>query len=228
MRTRFFYKRITAKLLGLLSFCILLFCFVYAYILSNVQTYAVGKTFYFLVSSSNHIQASTHTAQNLGGAGFLLSDKDTDYVAYAAYTSQTEGAQAQRELNAIGQDVFLLPVTVETLYFKLPQDKNKSGKIIAFFSWLETQLDLLKQEIKLLERGITQQAVKRLLRSQERQFAYAKEQYAPTLLAFSKVCTSAQWQINDMIKGIVYLKDMRFLHCYLTQAYVAAAETYAL
>ncbi len=228
MRTGFFYKRITAKLLGLLSFCIVLFCFVYAYTLSAVQTYTLGKTFYFLVSPSKHIQASTHTAQNLGGAGFLLSDENTDYVAYAAYTSQTDGAQAQRELNAIGQDTLLLPVSVETLYFKLREDKKKSGEIIAFFSWLETQLDLLKQEIKLLERGITQQAVKRLLRSQERQFAYAKEKYASTLSAFSKVCTSAQLQISDMIKGIVYLKDMRFLHCYLTQAYVEIAKTYAL
>ena len=228
MRTGIFYKNIIKKLLGTLSLGIVFICFVFACVLSSVQTYTLGKTFYVLVSSSKHIQASTHTAQNLGGAGFLFSDENTDYVAYAAYTSQTEGMQAQRELNAIGQDALLLPVTVETLYFKSPQDKKKSEQIIAVFAWLETQLDLLKQEIKLFERGITQQAVRRLLVTQGKQFAYAKEEYSSILPAFSKVCTSAQSQIDEMINGIVYLKDMRFLHCYLTQAYVDMSKRFAL
>ena len=124
MRTGIFYKRIIKKLLGALSLGIVFVCFVYACVLSTVQTYTVGKTFYFLVSSSSHIGASTHIAQNLGGAGFLFFDGETDYVAYAAYENQTDGANAQRELKRIGEDALLLPVTVETLYFKSSQDKK--------------------------------------------------------------------------------------------------------
>lgn len=201
MRTGIFYKRIIKKLLGALSLGIVFVCFVYAGVLSTVQTYTVGKTFYFLVSSSSHIGASTHIAQNLGGAGFLFFDGETDYVAYAAYENQTDGANAQRELKRIGEDALLLPVTVETLYFKWSQDKKKSEQIIAVFSWLETQIDLLKQEIQLLERGITQQAVKRLLIAQGKQFVYAKEEYLSVLPAFSKVCASAKSQIDEMING---------------------------
>ena len=217
------------KAAALLSVFVVIFCTAYANVLSNVQAYTVGKTFYFLVSSSTHVEVSTHVAQSLGGAGYLLTEQGNEYVAYAAYHEENSANQALQNLQSVSKDeVVLLPISVETLYFKGTQQQKKSAKIVDLLSWLENQIRLLKQEERLLEKGITQQAILRLLGTQKRQFSYMQKENNNVLPAFSTLCQEAVKQIESMERDTVYLKDVRFLHCYLCQGYVDISKNFLL
>ena len=65
-------KRITLILSGVLSTALVSLFILYAYFLTGVRVVALDTSFYFLVSTSTHVQASTHEITQGGGAGYFF------------------------------------------------------------------------------------------------------------------------------------------------------------
>ena len=74
--------------------------------ITNVEKIHINKEFYFLVSTSTHIQASTHYVEWNGGAGYLLENSGRTYVVYSVYTKKEDGLAVQTAL--IDKDTTLL------------------------------------------------------------------------------------------------------------------------
>ena len=88
MSAFFFNKKIYRWLLwGILGVFFLSTAFYTVYIRKTVKI-PLQRTFYFLVSTSTHIEAGTHFAAWNGGAGYLLQNGEREYVAYSVYLSE--------------------------------------------------------------------------------------------------------------------------------------------
>ena len=88
-------------------------CLLYAGILHSVKRVYLGKSFYFLVCITEHIEANALEVRLDGGAGFLLEEG----VALAVYLTADEGALVEASLLEQGESVFLLQRKAEYLYF---------------------------------------------------------------------------------------------------------------
>lgn len=219
MKTDFFWKNIVRWV----AFLTIVFVFGIILFKKNVgaiTTLQTQKEFYYLTSTSTHIEASTYNAQYLGGAGFTLEYKDRAYVAYAVYTDLTMAERAFQALKEQDEDVCILKVQAKQA--KIPLDNTTAYKNA--FHCLYAQIRLFNAEITRLEDGATQESAKRFLNIQQRQFAYMKKEYEQSFPQFSAVCRNAVEQIERMKKQTVYAKDMRYLECFLCDSYIRLGD----
>ena len=215
MKTDFFWKNII-RCIVFVAIVVLFAIFLIQNNVGNITALQTQKEFYYLASTSTHIEASTHNAQYLGGAGFTLDYKDRTYVTYAVYTDSTVAERAFRALKEQDEDVCVLKIQAK-------QAKISRKNAIAYknaFHCLYAQIRLFNAEIARLDDGATQESVKRFLAIQQRQFSYMKTEYEQSFPKFSTVCQNAVEQIERMKNQTVYAKDMRYLQCFLCDSYV--------
>lgn len=216
-----FYRRIA------LFFSAIIFCFsiLYTFVLLNVQTVYVEKSFYFLVCENVHIQASTYETQLLGGAGYLLRTEEQDFVAVSVYLSEENAALIQKQV--------LLPTRIIALnscklYLKNVREKRLQAQLQNAFSCLGDCIELLNGEIVRIDKGATQETSKRILQTLCGNLFYLEKQYAETLPTFSRVFQQSREQLENVVGQIIYAQDLRYTLCFLCDCYVKLGEEYSL
>lgn len=214
MKTDFFWKNII-RCMVFVAVVVAFVFFIFKNNVGGITTLETQKEFYYLASTSTHIEASTHNAQYLGGAGFALEYKDRTYVTYAVYTDSTVAERAFQSLKKQDEDVCVLKIQAKQA--KIPRENATAYKNA--FHCLYAQIGLFNAEIARLEDGATQESTKRFLTIQQRQFSYMKREYEQSFPKFSTVCQDAVDQMERMKKQTVYVKDMRYLQCFLCDAY---------
>ena len=220
-------KKKLQPLVSIAAVAVTLFTVVYAQVITNMQTIAVNKRFYFLASASKHIQASTQRAVLGGGAGYTLCLDDGEYVAYSVYFNEEEFNRAQASVNEQEQTV-LVTLKVDRLVFKGEKQKENAPMIKGAFDCLYSCIQLLNGEILRLEHGATQESSKRILRTLKDQFAYMEKTYQQAFPDFAKTCSNAQMRLNKSLEEVVYCKDLRYLLCELSVDYVNLSSEFSL
>lgn len=227
MSTGFFYKKITALLAGALGLMVTLTTLVYAFYLSNAQMGGYCGKVYFLVSEDANVQAGAHFAQWEGGAGYLFTYNGTDYVAISAYFEESDGVSVQASLLADGKETRLLTLGGNRLYFKTcAQKKNANvyvGALQAFYGCLQ----VFGRGVALLEQS-TQERAKEYYSSLEKQFLYLGKKYEAGYPDFAKICKEGAHALHEMSSQTLYVKDLRYLLCELSEKYASLAANFSL
>ncbi len=203
------------------SLCI----FFYAAFIHRAQSVWHGKSFYFLVSPTEHIEVGVFDAQLDGGAGYLLNDNGREVVVLAAYLNKTDAITAQ---TGIAENSELLNISVERLYFKTRREKKNADSYQSALSALYNCMQILEQEIYRLDNGATQNSSRSVLKILQRQFAHMDKEYEGKYSSFSEVCKKAVASLEEIVSDIVYASDLRYLLCELTVGYIALAKEFSL
>ena len=229
MSTVFLWKKKYGRLvIGGLSVFFTAVVLVYAYFLTGVQAVGVYKTFYFLVSTSTRIQASTHHVSLGGGAGYTLSYAKREYVVYNVYLNGSDGKKACAAVTAQGENTELLSLGVEKLYLKTRAEKEQAQSVRNGMSLLYEYITLLSREIVRLDNGGTQESCKRILSELFAQLSFSEREYREAFPAVSLVYKNIVNTIEELRDGIVYSKDLRYLLCETCVAYIQLGESFAL
>ncbi len=200
--------------------------FFYAGMIKRAERWAVRKSFYFLVKESTHIQASAEFVGLQGGAAYLLSYQGREYVTYSVYFSEEIGRAVQAVFNE--SETQLLCVSVADIYFKRKEDKRYKEDIKGAFQSLDGCLQVLNGVIESLGLGGTQESAKRLLFRLEKQFVYLASFYTKIFPRYSLVCEKGANEIKGLRTNTVYTKDLRYLLCFLADAYVTLGKIFSL
>lgn len=229
MATDFLWKkRCLRPLVGAVAVLFTLATLVYAYALTGVKAVGVYKYFHFLVSTSTHIEASTHQVTLDGGAGYALRRGEREYVAYHVYMQGVDGERALEAVSLQGEEVELLSVGVEKLYLKTREDKRNAQTLLEGMELLYAYIRILSDEIARLDGGATQESCKRVLRALSDQLSYAEKEYAERFSGLSSVCGALAQGLKERTEEVIYTRDLRYLLCESCVAYVSLGEEYAL
>ncbi len=211
-----------------LSVFFVFFTLSYAFFLKKAQVSKFGKTFYFLVSDSTHIEASAHVALLGGGAGYVLQDETREYVAYAAYLEETDAERAQAAMMEKGEKTRILAFRSPDLYSKTQKEKQGQEQRNGAFSCLYQNIALLEGEIARLEGGATQESSKRILSVLIKQFAFLEERYGEVCSEYQRACEETVNALQKSVEGVVYVTDLRYLCCELCVSYIKSSENFSL
>jgi hypothetical protein len=214
------YKKITIVVLCFWFAGIAILCGV----ISQTQPIYLRKKFYFLVSSSTHIQASTHFVEWSGGAGYLLDYDGSAQVVFSVYLQEQDSLQVQSVLTDKQTDV--LTVSVESIYLYRKQDKAKKSAIKGAFQTLYNCCELLEKIIDRYAQGGTQESGKRLLKVLQEQLCFLSKEYTKSFPQYADVCQKGAEKILQLLETTVYLKDLRYLLCELCVSYMDLADTF--
>lgn len=227
MSTDFLYKKWLGASIGLLAFVFTFCSFAYAYVLSKARIEPSCGRVYFLVSQEANVEVGAHFAQWEGGAGYLFSYKEEDYVAMSVYFEETDGATVQAALLADGKETELLALGGDRLCFKSCTQKKRAnaylGALRAFYGCLQ----VFGQGIALLEQS-TQEKTKTYYLPLERQFSYLGKEYEQSYPDFSKVCKDGALALRELSSQTLYVKDLRYLLCELSEKYVTLTSAFSL
>ena len=200
----------------------------YSVVLIRKEKILLEKYFCFAVSTSTHIEASTHTVSSQGGAGYLLSFKNKDYVAYAVYFSEEEGVKVETSLLEMGEEVFLLKKKVDVLYLTKRKDKEKATIYQNAFNALYAIMQALQVEITRLEEGATQSSSKEVIRFLSGYLQYLFKKYDSGYSTYAKLCKQSGEQLSVYLKNTIYAKDLRYEVCRLADGYLQLASAFSL
>ncbi len=224
----FWKKRIYLIVSGVLSTLIVCFVLIYAYSFVGVQTIALNKNFYFLISSSTHIEASTNYVDKNGGAGYLLEVNNREYVTYSVYLTETESQAVYAKVSALEEGIEIMTMHVGDVYLKTKAQKDKKEQIEGAFRSLYGCIEVLNSEIDRLAKGATQQSSKRVLEVLKKQLDFLSAKYEKVLPSFHELCKRTSNELFSFIKDMVYVKDLRYVQCELCHSYAKLAKGYAL
>lgn len=228
MSAFFLRKKIFRSLGKIFTFLFIANVLFYAWFLSGAQCVESSKNFYFLVFESTHVEVSTYQTQALGGAGFLLKNENCDYIALSVYLKGEEGDFVQNANSQKTPNCKIVEINSGNLYFKRISEKKNAKKYVGAFDSFYGLIQALNEEIYRLDKGATQESSKRILTVLKRQFAYLNEAYKETFPAFSSVCENAFKNLSEIVGGIVYTKDLRYLMCSFCASYVDLSAMFSL
>lgn len=225
MATEFYLRKKRFYIIG----CFILISFVlttsvYAFVLQQSDSVWVGKTFYFLLSKNVHVEAGAYEAQQNGGAGYLFSENGKEYVALSVYLDGEIGASVAKEL----QDVVLVEKSVGQFHFTTKREKKNHLQYVSAFDCLYAYVSILEREIFRMDKGGTQESSKRVLNLLKRQFSFQRKKYQALFPDYAKLCDAATERLSKITDGVVLLKDLRYLLCYLADGYVQLSSRFVL
>jgi len=222
MLTDFFkkYRKRTIALFLSIGFIVMgTFC---SAILQKVRI-DLNKKFYFLVSSSTHIEASTHFVEWSGGAGYLLENAGNAQVVFSVYLKEEDGVIVQ---SALTEETELLTLCVDSIYLYKKSDKKKAKQTEGAFQTLYNCCEVLEKIIGRVARGGTQESGKRLLEVLQAQLSFLRKEYAEIFPKYAEVCKKGEESISRLLQKTIYLKDLRYMLCELCVAYVQLASSF--
>ena len=219
-RKRWFYVACSQLSAGFIIVCMVL-----AFTANYATPVWVGRSFYFLVSENAHIDVTTHETRLDGGAGYLLDYEGDSYVAWSVYLKKSDGEAVQV---GISEPTKLVKVDVTYLYFKTREEKRKKNLFKGALNSFYGCIDVLSQGISMLDKGLTQQACKRILTLLRKEFSYMETTYSENYPQFSNVCANIQASLGGILERTVYGKDLRYLLCGACDAYIRLASAFSL
>ena len=216
MSADFFKKRISVAL-GLVCFVGFV---VGACMYARKRTVEIGvdKSFYFLVHTSSHVQASTHEVQLVGGAGYLLQGENNAVVAFSVYVNERDATRAETRLKQTGTQANTVKMQSGNLKIKR-RDRGKVKRLQGAFESLYGNICVLEREIARLENGATQQSSARILDTIARNLEFLAKTYAEDYFEYAKACLDGAKALREEKANIIYVKDLRYVQCVLCVAY---------
>ncbi len=224
----FWKKRIYLIVSGGLSTLFVCCALLYAYLLVGIQTITLNKRFYYLVSDSTHIEASTEIIGQNGGAGYLLTKGKKLYVAMAVYLTEEAAQKVYIKVAATEKNVQTLTLFADKLYLKTYLQKSKKEQIEGAFTSLYGCIEVLNGEIERLAKGATQESSQKILTLLKKQLEYLSKINEKILPSYSKLCEKGAQSLFAMLQDTIYVKDLRYLQCNLCHSFVDMAGEYAL
>ncbi|MBE5744548.1 MAG: hypothetical protein E7355_00210 [Clostridiales bacterium] len=225
MSADFFKKRTIAITAGVAVFCVIIGICLYARYLDRATVEAFSQNYYFLVSDSTHVEASTHQIVLNGGAGYSMYENGRQYIAFASYLTATEAENVQKNIQ---DETQIITLSAKNLYFKKRKDKKNKKKIVGAFQTLSNCITVLNQEIVRLETGATQESCKRILKILEKQFRYMSKTYDGVFPSCAAVCQKAVTDLVEIGNETVYTSSLRSLQCELCCSYIRLAKEFSL
>ncbi len=219
MSTKIFKKAI--GIICAVAMGVVAFGFFYSLRLANAQTVTLNKSFYFLVSTDSRVEASTEFTKLDGGAGYLLEEEGTQYVALAVYLSKADALSVQEGLGG-ELSTCILHKGVSTLGF-VGKKKKKSALYLNALRTLEGYISILNECVTRLEKGSTQESCKRLLSILQRQFAFAEEEYEE-YPEYAKACGAWARELEGIRRETVYVQRLRYLLCWQVEKYLQLCQ----
>ena len=183
----------------------------------------MGKKFYFLISTNEHVEASTYEARLDGGAGYVLESEGNVYVAIAVYFRE-EDAKA---VGCVGEGIGWIEKEVGYLYFK-GNTKKKQQVYLEAFNNLYGCVEVLSQVVNKLDYGMTQEVCQGILNMLIRQLNYLANFYQRSYPAFSKKCETLQKQLEDIVADTVFCKDLRYVLCGMCEGYISLSSQFSI
>ncbi len=202
--------------------------FSYTIIFQRTLKLSVSQEFYFLVSNSLHVEVSAELVKLEGGAGYLLEKEGREYAVFSVYLNREEGERAQKSLIKEGKQVALFSKKSDILYLKTREEKKNKNDYLGAFQCLHACMEVLDQEISRLDKGATQESSKRILNKLTSLFSFMEKKYNRIFPDFSIICRDADVYLNNIIKNIVYVRDLRYLLCDLSVKYLHLAQEFSL
>lgn len=225
MSTDFSIKKTIGKVAIVFLSVSLLLCYaVYAIFLSRIEKVELERTFYFLISDSTHIEASTHAALSQGGAGYLLNYGKEDYVAYSVYFNEEDAESVCANVS----DTSIVKKVSGTLYLKNKKDKQNSRIYKNALDNLYEVIKVLNEWTTTLERGMTQQAIKRELRVLSSHCKCLYKTYADGFPPCAKLFERAGVELEKISSDTVYASKLRYILCELSDGYVDITSVFSL
>ncbi len=200
-------------------------CTCYAVVIRRASVVWVGKSFYFLISEEAHIEVGAYESRLDGGAGYLLEYEGHEYIAWSVYLKEEDGATVQAN---IGEPTKLIKRDVSHLYFKTLSDKKRKRTIQSALSTLYGCIDVLSQTISRLDQGFTQEDIRHILATLQKQVSYLGKSNQDSYPQFFRVCAGVQTSLEEIMNNTIYSRDLRYLLCGICDAYIRLAAKYAL
>lgn len=222
------WRWITGIISIILSIAITLGACGYAGVLSCVEAVGEARTFYFVVSNSTHVEVSAQVARLQGGAGYALTLNNGEWAAYSVYFSEQESQSVCQALAQQETEAEIVTLRANRLYFKNGYQKKRANEIVGALDTMYGCMQVLEREIARLEQGATQESSKRILQTLVKQFAYLEKNNGDSVSGLTDVCESVQTQLLQGIGDVVYVKDLRYVLCELSVAYVNLSRNFSL
>ena len=220
MTTGYFCKRIAVILTAV-------YCFsacVYAGYLKRAEKIGEEKAFYFLTTNADSVEACILDVSKNGGAGFL-TDCHIGDVALSVYFNMDD-AELVCAANAQNYDGLKVCERVaNALYIKGFSRKKQSKAIRADFENAYLHILKINEILTGLEKGETQESVKRTLGALKQSFQILSKSAIKELRPFFEA--GAEYAA-ELEKEIVTASALRYFLCTLSSDYVVAAENFSL
>lgn len=219
-----FFRRKLNAVLALCCSLIFTFCFAYGFYLNGAKRVVVEHTFYFLVSKNMHVETSAHLSKWQGGAGYVLEKNDKLYVVHSVYTDE-KTAKIIENSNA---EVELLSATGGELYFVGLKEKKEAKNALLSLETLYNEIKLVNETAVRLEGVLTQEKAKGLIKDVVIILKGVGRSSREKFLAFSKTCADAAEKLDEVCKGVLFAKDLRYVACLLADGYLNFCNQFRL
>lgn len=227
MSTVFLCKKFYEMVVGILAFIFTFCMFSYAYFFASARVEDVDGYVYFLVSKETNVEVGAHFSRWEGGAGYLLTHNHNVYVATSVYFSEADGVAVQTALLANGKHVQVLKLGQDKLYFKSYKQKKGANIYLDALRIFYGYLQVFGRGITLLEEGTQEQATE-YYQPLQRQLSFLGEKYKGIYPAFSKVCVKGAIALRELGSKTLYVQDLRYFLCGLSEEYVALTSAFSL
>ena len=229
MKTGFFRKK-AFILAGILSIATVISGFFYAHALIGAVKVNVGESFYFLISEEENVAASAEEVYLDGGAGYVMSRGRTNYAVYSCYFTETDAKTVRNNLNDKDIPASVIEESVSVLYLKKRSEKQNAEKLSGCFSTLSSCIHLLYDMANKAEAGeYTQQTLRRTLSSVGGVLSCLAEENSGGIFTDISACAAqASLMSEEIIRGTIYAKDIRYLQVYLCDSYLLLASEFSI
>lgn len=229
MKTDFF-RRKTLALAGVLSAATVLSGIFYAHALTRAIVADVSETFYFLVSEEENVPASAWDAYLGGGGGYVMSRGKTEYAVLSCYFNETDARTVKNNLGNKKISAAVLEESGGMLYFKKRSEKQNAEKIAGCFRTMGSCIRLLYDIANSAETGeYTQQAAQAFAFGRERRsFPSRGREPRRRLYGDFRLRLPVRFELSEIVRGIVYAKDIRYLQVSLSDSYLTLAEEFSI
>lgn len=227
MATDFFYRKLWKITAGIAAVFFTAFCFVYALFLNRAKAVEMRVGFFYLVREEMNVEVGVEFVKLEGGAGYLLRQDGKDYVVLSVYLKEKDALAVQASMSQ-GKDAQLLYVGVGTLYFKSAKQKKNAAVYVGALQTFREYMEVFSAAIAQLEDGATQESVKRILLPLSRQCTYLSREYAEIYPDFSSVCQRCAKRIEQYCTKILFVGDLRYELCGMTEDYLALANKFSI
>lgn len=227
MTTFFVRKNLLYLFAGGLFVVFVLLSFFYSVFLSRTKAVPIYTNFYFLVTEEMHVEAGAELIKLEGGAGYVLCCEGREYAVISVYLKEGEGESVHAAMTQLGKTVQILPVKIDYLYLK-GKDKKKESVYLSALNVLKGYISLMEECVGLLDKGSTQESVKRILIAMRRQILYTVKQYQREYSPFSRLCRQIAEGLADVENEILYASELRYLSCQMVDGYLSLCGQFKL
>ena len=209
----------------------LIFCIgaIYALEVLDAVIIAGNKTFFFLVSDEEHVEASAENVYLDGGAGYVLASGKNVYAVYACYFTDSDAQNARKRLSEAGNAVEVVSVKENALYLKTAREKAFLAEIKSLLNVCYSGIRLFGELAAGAESGkYTQESLKEILNATASVLSAKLRDSTKICASLEDAIKEAYVRLETVVSGIVFAKDLRYMQILLCDGYLSASKDLSL